>query len=684
MAAITTINNYTVTSVTYSVTAGTNVALQHGTAVLIISPLSGYVVEAEDFSWINTTLANINTVVFTQDGTNVRCVVTFDNPFTMPAAATTLGLCISGSAKISTVEVIGTYNAIGSSTNMTVDQESPVPETTTFDISGSAFSSIMFLEKTYTAASGYFFVEDFNIEYTGFNMIVDNYNCVETKTYDANNKLTAINLKFYYTFTNEASIYGNNINVTIPATEATYVVSNKIRNYSFIGGNNQVQEPGAVRKVRIYGNPTTTFTLASANGSILDIGQLSTDGLDTIVFYATTPTITMPASGYFDINIYIPASSSNVTYTFTLAGGNLISPFPQPNPFYIYQKAKVNLTFTASGTNMVVSTVLPSQTSFVKTFDANSQPSGGDSIASQVNYNFKVTGNAGQLLTLNNQDGSGYATWSNLNDVDNLLSSAITNTLILPVQDATGVVAGMRFSTPFFSSSDVYTVASVNSNNVTLTGGPNLTLPDNTNVSFSNRAGSELILPVSAVLNTAGTEAVITGPGSIQAYGDSNVTFNLDLTSVITIGSANTCVEYNIVVGNSGGTVGYYDCVTKTKRVIYTNKGDANFSICALSSPAPVLTGTMTAALSGDACDTSGVDQTCATWTIVYNPATPRAKQVAVTYINCETLAEETINIGYGTPSTLITQCATRQLPISADPGDGGATITLTNLSCTP
>ncbi len=242
----------------------------------------------------------------------------------------------------------------------------------------------------------------------------------------------------------------------------------------------------------------------------------------------------------------------------------------------------------------------------------------------------------------------------------------------------------MRFSTPFFSSSDVYTVASVNSNNVTLTGGPSLTLPDNTNVSFSNRAGSELILPVNAVLNAAGTEAVITGPGSIQAYGDSNVTFNLDLTSVITIGSANTCVEYDIVIGNSGGTVAYYDCITKTKRVIYTNKGDNNFSICALTSPAPALTGTMTAALSGDACDTSGVDQTCATWTIVYNPTTPRAKQVAVKYINCETLAEETINIGYGTPQTLITQCATRQVPVSADPGDGGATITLTNLSCTP
>lgn len=677
------INNYTVSQVTYSVTAGTNVASQHATAILIISPLSGYVVAAEDFSWVNTTLANIDTVVFTQDGTDVRCIVTFDNPFTMPAATTTLALCISGSAKISTVQVVGTYNAIGSSTNMTIDQESPIPETISYDISGTAPWSIQFLEKTYTAASGYFFVEDFNIDYSGFNMVVENYNCVETKTYDSNNKLTAVNLKFYYTFTDQGSIYGNNINVTIPATEATYVVDNKIRNYSFTNGNNQVQEPGAVRTVRIYGNPTTTFTLASSNGSILDIGEVTADVFETVVFYATTPTITMPASGYFDINIYIPASSSNVTYTFTLAGGNLISPFPQPNPFYIYQKAQVNLTFSASGANMVVSNVLPSQTSFVKTFDANSQPTSGASTASQVDYNFKVTGNAGQIITLNNQDTAGYATWSNLDIVNNVLSSAIANTLVLPVESATGIVAGMRFSTPYFSSSDVYTVASVNSNNVTLTGGPNLTLPDETNVSFDNRKGSELILPVTAVLNDAATEATITGPGTIQAYGDSDVTFNLDLTSVITVGSANGCVEYDIVIGNAGGTVQYYDCVTKTKRVIYTNKGDTNFSICALTSPAPALTGTMTATANGDTCDTTGVDQTCATWTIQYNPATTaRAKQVAVTYINCETLAEETINIGVLSPA--ITQCATRQTPVSVDPGDGGATITLTNLNCTP
>ena len=92
MADQTIINNYTVSQVTYSVTAGTNVALQHATAILIISPLSGYVVVAEDFSWVNTTLANIDTVVFTQDGADVRCIVTFDNPFAMPVSYTHLTL----------------------------------------------------------------------------------------------------------------------------------------------------------------------------------------------------------------------------------------------------------------------------------------------------------------------------------------------------------------------------------------------------------------------------------------------------------------------------------------------------------------------------------------------------------------------------------------------------------------
>ena len=121
-------DNYTITNVTYQVTGGTNVFLSHQTAVLTISPNIGFTVTASDFSWINTSLANVNTVVFTQTGANVVVTVTFDNPFTMPGSATTLGLCIAGAAKPSSIEICGIYIAEGTASNMAIVSESPVPE----------------------------------------------------------------------------------------------------------------------------------------------------------------------------------------------------------------------------------------------------------------------------------------------------------------------------------------------------------------------------------------------------------------------------------------------------------------------------------------------------------------------------------------------------------------------------
>ena len=63
-------NNYTITNVTYSVTGGANVFASFQTAVLTITPDLGYVVNAEDFAWINTTLANIATVAANVAGVN--------------------------------------------------------------------------------------------------------------------------------------------------------------------------------------------------------------------------------------------------------------------------------------------------------------------------------------------------------------------------------------------------------------------------------------------------------------------------------------------------------------------------------------------------------------------------------------------------------------------------------------
>ena len=592
----------------------------------------------------------------------------------MPTSNTTLSLCINGAAVRQRFSLRGYYQAAGSNTNMSIVQDCPVPQEISYQVSGVAGNEVSIIEKTYTAASGYFFIAPFSIAYTGDQMDESNYYCIETKTFDSSQRLTSINLKFYYTFPSE-NIFNDKIVVTVPATELAYVVSNKIRNYTFLEGNSVVGSSGCVKTVRFYGNPTATFTLATSNGSILDIGEISTDGLDTTVFYATTPTLTIPASGYFDIKIYIPAAGSATTYTFTLAGGNLVSPFPQPNPFYIYQKPNVVLTFSASGANMVVSTVAPSQTGFLKSFTANSEPASQTDDSAIIPYHFSVTGDTGQVLSIDDQTTETFGTWSNLIDVDDQLTSAITNTLILPVNDATNITSGMRVICPLITSDNIYTVASKSGNNVTVTGGPNLTLPNLANFSFSNRSGSELELPISVVLDEAATTATITGPGSIQRYGDTNKTFNLDLTSVLSIGSTNVCGKYTVSAGTRGGSFIYFDCITGEKRQIVLNKGDISFAICALASPAPSGSGTITVVNNNAVCaKTASTQLDCITWSIVYNRLDAKAKSVEVTYVDCVTLEEETINVGIGATAT--TQCGTRQVPISSDPGDGGAIIT--------
>jgi len=668
-------NNYTITNVIYSVTGGANVVTNHPTAVLTITADSGYSVDAEDFTWTNTTLANINTVVFTQGVSNtiVICTVTFDSPFAMPSADTVRSLCITGAAVKSRVSIDGLYQAnVVSAANMTIISGSPAPEVISYNTSGVVGNEVLIIEKTYTAASNYYFSQDFLIEYELGSSSLDYYDCVEVKTIDSSGRLTSINLKFYYTFPS-LSYVNDKIKVSIPATKAIKVTPVKITSYSVNISNTGAQ--GDIRTVRIFGAPTATFTLASNNGTILSFNTFNAD--DELLLYATTPTLTIPAAGYFDINIKIPAVSSNAVYCFTIAGGNLISPFTQVNPFCIYQYVDTTLTFTASGTNMSTS----GTSTYTKSFPALSQASvNGDAYNNPMT--FTVAGSSGQALSLaTNFDEE---SWSNSFDVLKDLQATISNANVLVLANTTNLAVGSELQIIPNIVTTVRKITAISGNNVTIDGAA-ITVSNLTNfptLAFTNRKKSELALPAVATLNDSNTVATVTSNGYISKYGDGNVTFNLNLADLLTVGSANGCVEYNITVGALGGTVTYFDCITKSKRVIFVSKGDGNFSICALSSPAVVVTGSVSAGLSGDTCDSTGVDQTCVTWSVVYNPIRPLSKSVDIKFINCETLAVQVVSIGLG--STATTQCATRQPPISSDPGDGGATITLTNLSCTP
>ena len=674
-------DNYTITNVTYQVIGGTNVYLSHQTAVLTISPNTGFTVTASDFSWINTSLANVNTVVFTQSGVNVVVTVTFDNPFTMPGSATTLGLCIAGAAKPSSIEICGIYIAEGTASNMAIVSESPVPEEISYQSNGVIGQEVLLLDKTYTAASNYYFDASFIVEYSGPGMIQDNYNIVETKAYDASNNHTSSNFKVYYTIQTE-SVYQDVIKIKVPKATLINVPVVKIRNYVIEGS--LISPGGDERTLRVFGSATATFTLASNNGQIINPFYFQENPGTTL--YTTTPTLTMPSSGFYDIKIFFPASASVAQYCFTLAGGNLVSPFPKLNPFCLNQYPDVTLTFNTTGTsngqtfNVVGSPV-------TKTFTANTiteQNSG----AYLNEFTWTVTAANAAAMTLT----GGEANWSNLPDIITSNTSAVSNSATVPVVSTTGLSTGMRMlsNTPLIN---VATTGNPPAATITNISGSNLTISPNQTLSFasgqlqnllfSSQKGNIVSLPTTVTLDQAGTTATVkVVQGEIERYGDSSLSYTLDLTSVLTIGSANACIEYNVVVGSQGGSITYFDCITKSSRVLFVNKGDSNFSICALTSPAPVVTGSLSFSASGDVCDNSGVDATCATWSIVYNPTRALAKSVNVTYIDCVSLQEQTISVGIGATAT--TQCATRQIPVSTDPGDGGATITLTNLTCTP
>lgn len=662
-------NNYTITNVTYSVTGGANVFASFQTAVLTITPDLGYVVNAEDFAWINTTLANIATVVFTQSGVNVTCTVTFDNPFAMPSANTVKSLCISGSAVKQRLTVEGSFKVTGVSTNMSIVADSPVPEEISFSAFGLQGQEVLLLEKTYTVSSGYKFETDFNVVSTND---LDYYNIIYTKTLDASGNLTSINIKIYYTFPN-VSVYNNNLSLAIPAKVLIFVPLVKINNYRV--DNSLAPYSGASRVLRVYGAAGASFTVASSNGQILYYAA-SISAVGVITYYATTPTLTIPAAGYFDINIDIPVVTSNATYAFTIGGGNLVNPFPLANPFYIYQKTDTVLTFTATGSGMTVAN-LAGAVNQLKTYPANSVPTVGSS-AYTVGWTWTVSAANGNDLSIDAVPD--VSAWSNTAVIQAATSSAINNANVIPVVSATGIATGMRvagFGVPIGAT---YVVTGVSGTNITVSGG-NLTLISGAGLQFTTSGGSEVSLGYEVTLNESSTIASVTTIGSVDKYGDENKTFNLDLAQVLTIsGTSNECRSWNIAgagsgVFNQGGLLQYYDCVTKSTRVVFPVKGEADFAICALQTPVPVVKGDVTATLTSTVCN-DGTDQACYQYSAVYNPlATVKnpSRTVTVSYIDCATNALASITIAIS--STATTFCANRFDPTVVDP-TGSTTIT--------
>jgi len=191
-------NNYTFTNIQYTIPEGDNVSILYPTAQITIVPNPGYTATAAGFSLDPSFSDNaVQSVVFTQDGLNVLCTVTFDTGFVMPSGNYTIPLCVVGEGEVGEITISGTISAdIGA--NITGDvSESNTP----YANSGLVGEAELLLTRSYTAASGYYLTS------TGLQVVegnASNYNIVQGPTYDVDGNLTGISYAVRYTYPNQS------------------------------------------------------------------------------------------------------------------------------------------------------------------------------------------------------------------------------------------------------------------------------------------------------------------------------------------------------------------------------------------------------------------------------------------------------------------------------------------------
>jgi hypothetical protein len=211
-----TINNYTFSDVQFTVPENSFISDTSATAVITISPLTGYTATASDFA-LEQGFSNqyVQSVTFTQDGDNVLCTVTFVTSAVMPSANVTIPLCVIGSAEVVEITIAGTVSAVVG-TNVTGDTtETDTP----YSNSGAIGETESLFTRTYNAASGYYWSVTPSINVTQGNQ--SNYNIVQTPTFDSNNRLTNISYDVNYIYPNN-SISGDHISIRVPNAKEIY------------------------------------------------------------------------------------------------------------------------------------------------------------------------------------------------------------------------------------------------------------------------------------------------------------------------------------------------------------------------------------------------------------------------------------------------------------------------------
>ena len=497
-----TFNNYNFSSVTYTVIENGNIAAEIGVATLTIIPNSGYTVTAADFS-LDPGFSNqyVSAVTFAQSGLNVICSIVFLPGATMPSDNVTIPLCIIGEAEPALKTIQGTYTST-ISPNITPVSQSNV----NYSNSGTLGQNELLFTKTYTAASGHYLVNpSLNIT----NGIMSNYNIVETPTYNSSRDLTSIKFDVYYTYP-QVNASGDTISIVV-ASKALFVPVLEITSYSMLETN--ILPAGELRPITFFGTA----------GAVFSVVVSSTPGGS----YTLISNQTLGPSGLFTANIIFPPTTADVVYSITISG-NIANPFVQPNPIVLNQYVGVPvITLTASSSNGITGFVNATQSG-----NAFSQPTG-------------VTLNSTSTLAVPN---SNTLTYGGVIDLSNILytgfiganpavAANVTNSSTVTLVDATGVLAGDRITSSNIGLAPFqHAITNVSGNVLTVT--PNITATAGSGLGIWRQNGNVISDAQLSVTQTNAYTVQATFNATVNNFGDSDVTFTLDLDSIFDVVSS--------------------------------------------------------------------------------------------------------------------------------------------------
>ena len=310
---------YTITQSTFEAEVWENIPSgTNPTATLVISPIEGYTISSGNFSIGNALPSEVASAVFSQDGDNVNCLVTFDASFTMPANNVELLIDIDGTANLNQYPISGTY--LSTETNTTT-----LSTITPFSASGNIGDKITLFTRTFAAAPGYYFK---TLPYAYQSLTERNADDPYEISYSDNALGATVTTRVFtvkYTIQNEESITLNDLNFVANAEEI-YIDQVEVRGYSI--NLAKFQSIGATRQITFLGTAGADVTITTTHPYPV-LSYASNNNIQTL---------TLNDSGRASMNIIIPENTtgSNQTWIFTLTG-DLSASFSQANPLSIIQ-----------------------------------------------------------------------------------------------------------------------------------------------------------------------------------------------------------------------------------------------------------------------------------------------------------------------------------------------------------